>query len=334
LIEEVADDPIQFISITSEKPALVEKFLAKRELLGWVGSDTDGSILEDYGVDGIPDVVVIDRQGDVVLRTRPEVLTAETLRAIAAGTFTPPAAREEDVESAGAGDLPVIEGFYPGVDPLWMPWIEAGLLREPEGFFFVTLMRPAVSGPGLSGGGYGMGSSGTGVGITITGYTAKEALALALRVPASHIAGDMGSETWDIVYSRPRGSSLDAAWRAVAELVLEVAGYESHPVEVERAVVVVEVDAARLIPGKEIDWEGDPTVKSLRSAAELVADYESTTGEFLVAGTAGLDDLYVDTFGTQLWQLEPAAYRAYLEGVGFSFESARRKVELVGVSRE
>jgi uncharacterized protein (TIGR03435 family) len=85
---------VQFISIDDEDPALVERFLAKHPISGWVGLDTTGKTLEAYGVLQRPTTIVIGPDGRVATSTaRPETLRRVQLMALAEGKpadFTSP----------------------------------------------------------------------------------------------------------------------------------------------------------------------------------------------------------------------------------------------------
>jgi len=77
---------VQFISIDDEDPALVERFLAKHPISGWVGLDTTGKTLETYGVLQRPTTIVIGPDGRVATTdAHPETLRRDQLLALAEG---------------------------------------------------------------------------------------------------------------------------------------------------------------------------------------------------------------------------------------------------------
>lgn len=83
-----AVDPatVQFISIDdNDDPKVVENFLSKRKMAGWVGIDTSGATLKAYGVGGIPMTVLVDTKGRIAAVTQPQFVTADKLLALAAG---------------------------------------------------------------------------------------------------------------------------------------------------------------------------------------------------------------------------------------------------------
>lgn len=127
---------VQFISIDDEDPALVERFLSKHPISGWVGLDTTGKTLEAYGVLQRPTTIVIGPDGRVATTdAHPETLRRDQLLALAegkpadftslTGSASPEAFAERKaildekfgvhVAPTSAGSVPVIS-FTPG-DP-------------------------------------------------------------------------------------------------------------------------------------------------------------------------------------------------------------------------
>lgn len=80
---------VQFISVDDEDPAVVEAFLKKKPMKGWVGLDSTGGMFKRYGVDSRPETIVIGPDGRVVSNSvRPENLQREKLLELAAGKKT------------------------------------------------------------------------------------------------------------------------------------------------------------------------------------------------------------------------------------------------------
>lgn len=92
LVESLDPAKFQFISIDDEDPRVVQAFLAKRKMSGWVGVDTSGSIFTRYGVRSRPTTIIVDGSGRVVASTVLDSLNAVDLKAVAEGkrvTFKP-----------------------------------------------------------------------------------------------------------------------------------------------------------------------------------------------------------------------------------------------------
>jgi uncharacterized protein (TIGR03435 family) len=88
LIAELDPARFQFISVDglpSENEEIVQKFLTKRKMPGWVGVDTTGNVAASYGVKVYPTTILVDGQGRIVAVTRPESLTTADLQAVADG---------------------------------------------------------------------------------------------------------------------------------------------------------------------------------------------------------------------------------------------------------
>ncbi len=65
LVEKYKDKAVQFISITDEEASVIEPFLKKSPIRGWVGLDPDRSSFKAYGLLGVPHTVLVDREGIV-----------------------------------------------------------------------------------------------------------------------------------------------------------------------------------------------------------------------------------------------------------------------------
>lgn len=90
LAEQLAGEPVVFISITDEDEKTVASFLEHTAIRGWVGLNTTGSIFNSYKIDqGRPLTVVIGPDGRIDARVRPWArpfpIAAENLRCLAAG---------------------------------------------------------------------------------------------------------------------------------------------------------------------------------------------------------------------------------------------------------
>jgi|GEM_PF-2934219 len=330
--EELADEPVCFISVTDEPLKRIAKFLKKRTMKSWVALDTDRSVFKGYGVRGIPRTFVIDKEGRVVLDTRPEALTAKLLREIVGGTYVPTPSTPAKPADGGAG-LPELGSFTGGIDPLMWPWIEAGQIEAD--FFYQTIIRPTVA-PGSFSHGTRTYRGGS-VGITIISATTFDVLKMALRLPSSlrlvDAAGIDAEIHWDVVFSRPSGSTLEQAWKEIVETMCEVAGVRTEKFRAKRDVLLVSV-GEEVLRGANIDWEGDPTVKSFRSVANLIGSLESRSGIIVLSASEDLTKRYVDAFGVVTWRMSAEELRTWLEEKGLSFTRDNRDVDLIRIVRD
>ncbi len=79
LVEQFAGRPVQFIAITDDNPEQVEAFLEERPVAGWIGLDPEGKMFRAYGVEGIPQAVLVDREGKIRGVVDPRQLTSGML---------------------------------------------------------------------------------------------------------------------------------------------------------------------------------------------------------------------------------------------------------------
>jgi thiol-disulfide isomerase/thioredoxin len=92
LVESLDPARFQFISIDDEDPKIVQAFLARKHMDGWVGVDTSGGVFARYGVKSRPTTIIVNGNGRIVAVTEIDSVNAADLRAVADGrgvTFKP-----------------------------------------------------------------------------------------------------------------------------------------------------------------------------------------------------------------------------------------------------
>lgn len=85
LATQFHDRPVVFLSVTDEDRAVVEAFLKKRPIQGWVGLDKGRKFHESYGVEGIPDPFLIDPAGKIAANLFPDMLKPQIIEDLIAG---------------------------------------------------------------------------------------------------------------------------------------------------------------------------------------------------------------------------------------------------------
>lgn len=85
LAEKFKSKPVQFVAITAEDKATVEKFLARRPIHAWVALDTNQAMSQAYAVEAIPHTVVLGRDGRIAAITYPAMLTTNVIEDLLAG---------------------------------------------------------------------------------------------------------------------------------------------------------------------------------------------------------------------------------------------------------
>jgi uncharacterized protein (TIGR03435 family) len=85
LAKKFKDKPVVFLSVTDEGPDVVQAFLRKRPMGGWVGIDKDDATFRKYGIDGRPRTILIDAQGILRALASPERLDPAMIDRLIAG---------------------------------------------------------------------------------------------------------------------------------------------------------------------------------------------------------------------------------------------------------
>jgi uncharacterized protein (TIGR03435 family) len=85
LAEKFKGKAVQFIAITAEDEATVERFLAKRPIKAWIAMDTNNGMNKAYGVTGIPHTVILDKKGKIAAITYPTFVTEKSINDLLAG---------------------------------------------------------------------------------------------------------------------------------------------------------------------------------------------------------------------------------------------------------
>ena len=103
LAERFKDKEVVFISLTDEARDVVEPFLKRKPIKGWVALDTDHKASDAYRVSSIPYTVIVGRDGRIKGKTHPSALTADAYREGAAGRITraQPGRRRGDAPAEG-----------------------------------------------------------------------------------------------------------------------------------------------------------------------------------------------------------------------------------------
>ena len=77
--------PVVFLSITDENVGVVQAFLQKRQMSGWVGIDADGATFTKYGILARPQTILIDPSGVLRDAVEPRQVTASLIDELIAG---------------------------------------------------------------------------------------------------------------------------------------------------------------------------------------------------------------------------------------------------------
>ncbi len=81
----LADEPVVFLTVSSEAPLDLTTFLSDKPMQSWVASDPDNSAAQAMGVSGIPATFLINTDGEIVWQGKPWELEEDRIR----GLLTP-----------------------------------------------------------------------------------------------------------------------------------------------------------------------------------------------------------------------------------------------------
>lgn len=85
LVERFKDRPVEFIAITYEDADTVASFLEKRPVGGWVGLDHGGVTFNAFGVESVPQTVLVDEKGIIRAITSIHSLTEAVIERLIDG---------------------------------------------------------------------------------------------------------------------------------------------------------------------------------------------------------------------------------------------------------
>ena len=142
LAQSLSSNHVQFIAVDDEEPGVIKEFLAKKPMEGWVG--VGQKTFDDYGVEARPTTIVIDPQGRIAARLRPELVEKDQLLALAEGkpvTFAadnlPPALSADQKKSMMDA---VAAMKNPATDPAGKPLFEISIRAgDPAGVTMMTM---------------------------------------------------------------------------------------------------------------------------------------------------------------------------------------------------
>jgi uncharacterized protein (TIGR03435 family) len=106
-----------FLSIDDEDAAVVEAFLKKRKIAGWVGLDPAAATFKEFGVNARPVAIVVDRFGKIASVTTSDKLTEAILIAIASKEATSTALKASSKADHPATKSAAVPVLAPHSDP-------------------------------------------------------------------------------------------------------------------------------------------------------------------------------------------------------------------------
>ena len=141
-LNEMADHfkgkPVVFLSVTDESPNVVQAFLSKRPMSGWVGIDADGATFARYGVLGRPQTILIDPQGALRKAVEPQDVTVPLINDLMAGkSFANPVVRSKPMavvmDAAKGAPPPLLQCMIRPAAPMSISGFSPGAVAGKEG---------------------------------------------------------------------------------------------------------------------------------------------------------------------------------------------------------
>lgn len=337
--------PVKFLSITNEDRGKIERFLAKREMKSWIGLDTASSLLKAYHVKLIPRMLVVDREGKLVLDAYPMDVDQKILQSVLDGSYVAEKGPAEAKKGEpGSFDLEAYRNklaVRAGQDPLYLAYKHYA--KEDSGPPYIPsyqhiLRRPAFKHESSNWTIHGSEDRKTmaSVGITLDAPL-SEILVLAYGLPSPlRIVNEAGldeKEQWEIIYARARDYNLPKAWDEIKQSLTYTLQMQASEVMSERDVLVATVpDHSKIKKSGDIDWKNDPTVRTLVLVQDLIAQLERKSGQ-IVTFEAGVD-WYLDTYGVDYQNLPAPELKSWLESQGLAFKKGAQKVKLLKLTKK
>lgn len=298
--------PVEFLSISYEKPEAVKRFLATHPIRGWVGLDENRETIDDFGVRFLPLTVVVDRQGRIAALTRPMALKEAALREFLAGGhpalpgplgMAPPMAAGSEPREPVARAAPL---FYLDVRPDTTP-IGALALDRKSGR------------------------------VTAVGWPAQKLLSLLLQIPEDRIAGGslLPKGRYTVVAAMPPGQANELTAEIERTLGL-VWGVRLRREKRKMDVYLLTAPHGRpacLLPTAAAGGNMAGKGRSMAALARMLEDRLQRP----VIDETHLDGVY--NYSLNLPAGDPAGVVHAVEGLGLGLKHARRQLAVVVVEK-
>jgi len=222
LVDAFKERPVQFIAITDENEQVVQLFLKRTPIHGWVGIEGVGQSTSDrYGIQGIPTTVVVNQTGAVVAVTHP-------------ATLQPPQIQE--IIDTGKSSIPHLkEGA--AINGSEDTAVER--VSTTNAIFEISVRR---SGPLPSGHGIDCWES-SATSVDVSGQYASVRQAILTLFEGKQMLLDcrtpLPTEQYDFNVRLPPGASHADCERAVAPMLRSVFGLRVHREQAERETYVL-----------------------------------------------------------------------------------------------
>jgi cytochrome c biogenesis protein CcmG/thiol:disulfide interchange protein DsbE len=319
---------VQIVSVDDEDPAVVQAFLKKKPISGWIGLDTSGKVFDRYGVYSRPETIIVGPDGRVASTTmRPESLNAANLLALANGAplkpAAPNAATQSQLDQATAqafsdqvSKSATTAGALFEISLTAAGHVEAG--KEPETHL---MMR----GPGQ---------------MDVTNASATVLLNMALGIPATRITGakEIDNALYNLHVEAPNAEPKQLA--SAVELAIATGAHlriERQTAMKDAYVLTATPEAAGHLthpPGGGAAFYSTKrqVLQCLNATLSQVAGGLEKALEMPVVDETGLDGMVMDTL--KIAPTDVASANAALATLGLKLAAAKRPIETLTVTAE
>lgn len=328
LAASVDSSKVQIVSVDDEDPAVVQAFLKKNPISGWIGMDTSGKVFDRYGVYSRPETIVVGPDGRVASTTmRPEALNAANLLALANGgplnAAAPSAATQAQLDqateqafSAQVSQSATTAGALFEISLTAAGHVEEG--KEPETHL---MMR----GPGE---------------MDVTNASATALLNMALSIPETRITGakEIGNALYNLHVEAPNAESKQLAG------AVELAIASGTHLRITRQTAMKDAYVLTATPEAAGHLTHPPGggAAFYSTKRQVLQCFNATLGqvagglekalEMPVVDETGLDGMVMDTL--KIAPKDIASANAALATLGLKLTAAKRPIEMLTVTAE
>jgi uncharacterized protein (TIGR03435 family) len=317
---------VQVISVDDEDPAVVQAFLKKKPISGWIGIDTSSKVFDRYGVSARPATVVIGPDGHVASTTLgPEQLSSASLLALANGE--PLKAAEASAAVKAQASQATAQAFdeqakVPGgsTDALFQISLTAG---EPTQEGKESKTHVMMRGPGL---------------MDITNASPDTLLSFGAGIPATRIT--VGADVPKAIYNLHVQAPNVSPDKLAAAIELAIASgarlhIEHHTAVKDAYVLTASAEAAGHLThgaqgGGAFYSHKNQVLQCINATLNQVADGLESALEVPVVNETGLDGVVMGML--KVAPKDVASANAALASLGLKLTEAKRPIETIDVS--
>jgi uncharacterized protein (TIGR03435 family) len=327
LVSSLDGAKVQFVSVDDEDPEIVEAFLKKKPISGWLGIDNSGTLFDHYGVSARPTTVVIDPDGRVVSTTvRPEQLKRDQLLALAEG---------KKVVLGGDVD--------PKVEAQLKTAISEAMTAETRGtgdlsnaLFEISLTQgdPVTEGKELNSHAMMLGPGR----MDITDATIASLLSFGAGVPSTriHKSGDLPTARYNLHVNAPNAAEKQLTQAIELAIASGAHVHIEHHTDTEDAYVLTAAVEANShftessAGGGAFYNSKTQTLHCLNAAPDDVASALEEALHIPVVNETGLSGKVM--MNLKIAPKDPASANAAIKALGLKLDAAKRPIETVILS--